>query len=128
MWGYYSHLDVVIIVPFINIIGLATIAAANLGCGDFFSEKICHKLVVSTSFWSFLLNVSSVLTSLKYTATLLWVVIALMICWQNMRVLSLGFLTFYFRNKSFFVFILDAIFCGTTFFIFQDNVRLVKKS
>ena len=29
----------------------------------------CHKLVVSTSFWSWLLIVSSVLTSLKYTAT-----------------------------------------------------------
>ena len=52
-----------IIDPFINIIGLATVAAANLGCGDFFSEKSCHKLVVSTSFWSWLLNVSSVLTS-----------------------------------------------------------------
>ena len=28
----------------------------------------------------------------------------------------------------FFVFILDAIFCGTNFFIFQDSVWLVKKS
>ena len=129
MWGYYSHLDVVIIVPFINIIGLATVAAANLLCGNFLSEKSCrHKLVVSTSFCCWLLNVSSVLTSLKYTATLFWVVNALMICRQFMRVLSLGFLTLFFRNISFFVFILDAIFCGTTFFIFQDNMRLVKKS
>ena len=27
----------------------------------------------------------------------------------------------------FFVFVLDAIFCGTNFFIFQDSVWLVKK-
>ena len=27
-----------------------------------------------------------------------------------------------------FVFILDGIFCGTSFFIFQDSVWLVKKS
>ena len=28
----------------------------------------------------------------------------------------------------FFVFVLDTIFCGTNFFIFQDSVWLVKKS
>ena len=66
-----------IVIPFINSTGLAIVAAANLRCGDFLSEKSCHKLVVSTSFWSWLLNVSSVLTSLKYTATIFWVVIAL---------------------------------------------------
>ena len=39
-------------------------------CGNFLSEKSCRdKLVVSTSFLSWLLNVSPVLTSLKYTAT-----------------------------------------------------------
>ena len=32
-------------------------------------EKLSHKLVVSTSVWSRLLKVSSVFTSLKYTAT-----------------------------------------------------------
>ena len=57
-------------VPIINSTGLAIVAAADLLCGDFLSEESCrHKLVVSTSFWSWLLNVSSVLTSLKYTAT-----------------------------------------------------------
>ena len=35
-----------------------------------FVSKSYHKFVVSTSFWSWLLNVSSVFTSLKYTATL----------------------------------------------------------
>ena len=46
------------------------VAAADLRCGDFLSEESCrHKLVVSTSFLSWLLNVFSVLTSLKYTAT-----------------------------------------------------------
>ena len=40
------------------------------------SERICrHKLVVSTSFWSWLLNVSSVLTSLKTTATFFGVLV-----------------------------------------------------
>ena len=43
----------------------------------FLSQKSYHKLVVTTSFWSWLLNVSSVLTSLKYTATLFSVVNAL---------------------------------------------------
>ena len=54
----------------INSTGLAIVAEANLRCGDFLSGVSCrHKLVVSTSFWSWLLNISSVLTSLKYTAT-----------------------------------------------------------
>ena len=61
-----------IVVPFINSTGIAIVAEADLRCGDVLSEKTCHKLVVSTSFWSWLwlLNVSSVLTSLKYTATI----------------------------------------------------------
>ena len=60
------------VVPFLNSTGLAIVAEADLRCGDFLSEKVCrYKLVVSTSFWSWLwlLNVSSVLASLKYTAT-----------------------------------------------------------
>ena len=69
-----------IVVPFISSTGLAIAAEANLRCGDFLSEKSCHKLVVFTSFWSWLLNVSSVLTSLKYTATFFWVVNALWVC------------------------------------------------
>ena len=38
------------------------------------------------------------------------------------------FLVFIFMKDVFFVFVLDAIFCGTNFFIFQDSVWLVKKS
>ena len=65
-----SHLDVFNIVTFISSTGLAIVAEADLRCGDFLSKKSCrHKLVVSTSVWSRLLNVSSVLTSLKSTAT-----------------------------------------------------------
>ena len=93
------------------------------------SERSCrHKLVVSTSFWSWLLNVSSVLISLKYTATLFWGVSALWVCWHFMGVLSFRFWSLCFWNMSFFVLILDAIFCGTNFFIFQDIVWLVKSS
>ena len=69
-----------IVVQFISSIGLAIVAEANLRCDVFLSEKSCHKLVVSTSFWSLLLNVSSVLTSLKYTATIFCVVNALWVC------------------------------------------------
>ena len=66
-----------IVVQFISSIGLAIVAEANFRCGVFLSEKSCHKLVVSTSFWSWLLNVSSVLTSLKFTDPLFWVFNAL---------------------------------------------------
>ena len=70
-----------IAIPFIHSTGLAIVTEANLHCGDFFSEESCrHKLVVSTSFWSWLLNVSSILTSLKYTATFFWVVNAFYVC------------------------------------------------
>ena len=66
--GQLRHLDVIIDIPFIRSTGLAIVAEADLLCGIFLSEKSCHKLVVSTSFWSWLLNVSSVLNCLKYTA------------------------------------------------------------
>ena len=107
-------------VPFMNSTGLAIVAEADLRCGDFLSEENCrHKLVVSTSFWSWLLNVSSVLTSLKCTATTFWIVNALWICWQFIGVVGFWFWSWCFWSMSFFVFILDAIFCGTNFFIFQ---------
>ena len=55
-----------IVVSFISSTGLAIGAEADLRCGDFLSEKNCrYKLVVSTSFSSRLLNVSSVLTTKK---------------------------------------------------------------
>ena len=34
----------------------------------------------------------------------------------------------YVSELCLFVFIFDAIFCGTNFFIFEDNVWLVKSS
>ena len=79
--GYLKNLDVFIVAPFIDSTDLAIVAEADLRCDGFLSEKSCrHKLVVSTSFWSWLLNVSSVLTSLKYTATFFWAVTALWVC------------------------------------------------
>ena len=79
--GYLRNFDVFIVVPFINSTGLAIVAEADLRCGEFSSEKSCrHKLVVSTSFWHWLLNDSSVFISLKCTATLFWFVNALWIC------------------------------------------------
>ena len=38
--GYLSHLDVIIVVPFINSTGLAIVAQADLRCGDFLFEKM----------------------------------------------------------------------------------------
>ena len=37
-------------------------------------------------------------------------------------------LVFMFLKYDFFVFIFDAVFCGTNFFIFEDSVWLVKLS
>ena len=118
-----------LVVPITSSTELAIIAQADLPCGDFLSEKCCrHKLVVSTSFWSWLLNVSSVLTSLRYTATIFlgcYCVLSMMTVHGSFMFLILVFM---FLKYVFFVFILDAIFCGTIFFIFQDSVWLVKKS
>ena len=87
--GYLRNLDVFIVVPFINSYGSEIVAEADLHCGEFFSKKSCrHKLVVSLSFWYWLLNVSSVLTSLKNTATVIWVVNALWVCRRLMVKLS----------------------------------------
>ena len=69
-----------LVVSFINSTGLAIVAEADFLGGNFLSEEsCCHKLVVSTGFWSRLLNVSSNLTSLKNTATF-WVVNLLWVC------------------------------------------------
>ena len=69
-----------IVVSFINSTGLAIVVEADLLGGVFLSEKSCHKLLVSNSFWSWLLNVSSVWTSLKNTARIFWVINALWVC------------------------------------------------
>ena len=80
MW-LVKNLDMFIFFPIISSTGLAIVAEADLRCGAFLSEKNCrHKLVVSTSFWYWLLNVSSIFLSLKYTATIFWFVNALWVC------------------------------------------------
>ena len=103
MCDFLRDLDVFIVVPFINSTGLAIVAAADLRCGDFLSEKICHKLVVSTSFWSWLLNVSSVWTSLKLTATIFWVFNALWVYWRFMRKQSFEFVFYVLKYVIFCV-------------------------
>ena len=70
-----------VVVPSLNSTGLAIVAEMDLRSRDFLSEKSCrHKLVVSSSFWSWLLNASSVLTSLKNAALLFLFVNALWVC------------------------------------------------
>ena len=76
MCAQLGNLDVFIVAAFIDSTELAIVAETDLRYGDYLSEK-SHKLVVSTSFWSWQLNFSSVVTSLKYTATLFWGVNAL---------------------------------------------------
>ena len=90
--------------------------------------SLSERVVVSTSFWSWLLNVSSVLTSLKYTAAIclgcscVWGLLIVHGC-TKFLILVLMFLKY-----VFFVLVLDAIFSATNFFIFQDIVWLVKSS
>ena len=70
-----------VVVPILNSTVIAIVAEVDLRCGDFLSEKSCrHKLVVSTGFWSWLQNASSVLTSLKFAALLFLFVQALWVC------------------------------------------------
>ena len=80
-----------------------------------------HKLLVLAT------EISSVLTSLKDTATILWFLLRRGYAGGSWEfwVSSLVFMLLKYVS---FVFILDAIFCGTSFFIFQDSVWLVKKS
>ena len=85
-----------------------------------FSERSCrHKLVVSTSFWSWLLNASSVLKSMKYTATFFWVVNALWVCWQFMGALSFWFSSWCFWNMSFLCLFLMRSFVVNFFSFFR---------
>ena len=125
--GWYSCFDVLNFNHLFNSTSVAIVALANSRWSVFIPIN-CHKLVVSTSFWSWLLNVSSVLTSLKYPGTLFLGVNALWTCWRFLGVLSFYFAYLCFWNMSFFVFFFDAIFCGTIFFIFEDSVWLVKSS
>ena len=111
--GSLRNLDELIVVPMINSVGLAIVAEANLLCGDFLSEKSCrHKLVVSTSFWSWLLNVSSVLTSKKTHSHNFF---GLLICqcvvgyWGSWEYYVFDFFNMFLKYVI-FLFVLDAIF------------------
>ena len=74
------------------------------------------------------MNVSSVLTSLKYTATLFWVFNALWVCQKIVGVLGFDF---GFRASEICLFLCSSLmrfFVVQNFFIFQDSAWLVKKS
>ena len=120
--SWLRSLDEFIVAPIIYFIGLAIVAKADLCCGDFLSEKSCHhKLLVSTSFWSWLLNVSSVLTSLKYIALLLWFVNALWVCWWFLGVLSFWFWSLCFWKMSFLCSFLIRSFVVQIFSFFRTT-------
>ena len=119
----------IIVDPLISSTRLAIVAEADLPCDSFLSEKGCrHKLVVSSSFWSWLLNVSSVLTSLSYTALFFGLLMRFEYTDGSLEFWVFDFGIYVSEICLFFVFILDALFYGTFFFIFQDSVWLVKKS
>ena len=84
-------------------------------------------MVVSTSFWSWLLNVSSILTSLQYTGSLFWFVNALWVCWRFMGVVSFDF---GFRVSEICLFLCSSLmrFFVVQFFSFFWTVWLGKKS
>ena len=100
-----------IVVPFISSTELASVAEADMRSGDFFFlKKSCrYKMVVSTSFWSWLLNVSSVLTTKKIHCDIFFGLLKRFGHYILILVLMI-------LKYVFFVFVLDAIFCGTSFF------------
>ena len=125
--GWLRNLDEFIVVPIINSTWLAIVAEADLRCADFLSEESCHKLVVYTSFWSWLLNASSVLTSLKCAALLFWFSNAFWVCWLFMGVLGFGFWCLCFWNMSFFLSSSLMRFFVVQIFSFSRTMWLVKK-
>ena len=89
---WYYHFDVFNFFQLFNSNGVVVVALAKLRWKVFAVRKnCCNKLVVSTSYWSRLLNVSSVLTSLKYIATLFWFVFALWVRWKFTGILRFWF-------------------------------------
>ena len=105
-------------IPFLNSTKWAIVAEANLRCGDFLSEKNCrHTLVVSTRFWSWLLNVFSFdIFELYSDAFLGFYCIEKMLKAHESTKFSI--LDLKVLKYAFFVFFLDAIFCGINFFSF----------
>ena len=117
-----------IVIPFIGSTGLAIVAEADLLCGNFLTEESCHKLVVSTSFWSWLLNASSVLTSLKYTATFFGLLMRCGYAGCSWEFWGLDFGVYFSEICLFLCSSLMQFFVVQFFFIFQDSVWLIKKS
>ena len=85
-------------------------------------------MVVSTSFWSCLLNVSSVLTSLKYTATLFWVVMRCGYATIYGSTMFLILVCMFLKYVILCVYPLMRSFVAQFLFIFHDIVWLVKSS
>ena len=118
-----------IFVPFINYTRLAIVSEANLHCGDFFSEKMCHKLVISTSFWSWLLSVFSASTSLN-TRRRFFLGCKCVVDLLKIHE-STNFLILYFMFSETCLFLWSSsmrVFDQNFFFLVQDIVWLVKSS
>ena len=105
---------------------VAIVAEANMSW-SVLSQKSCHKMVVSTSFWSWLLNVSWVFTSLKFTATLFWFIMTCRFVddsWEHFVLdFHCTFLKYDCLCSSLMLF-----FVVQVFFIFQESVWLVESS
>ena len=111
-----------IVVPFISSTGLAIVAEADLSCVNFLPEKSCHKLVVSTSFWSWLLKFLQfwhLWNTQRYFFELLLRCGYAGGSWEFWILV----LVFMLLKNFFFVFIFDAIFFGTTFSFFGLLMR-----
>ena len=124
MSGWYNHLDVLIFNHLFSSTGVVVVAQVNLCWSVFVSIKLSqigsfHELPVLATECFFSFDIFETQSDIFF-----WVVIALWFCWRFMVVLSFwfwNFCFFEFLEYVFFLFILDATFCGTIFFHFSGN-------
>ena len=122
--GWYYHLDVLIFNHLFSSTGVVVVAQVNLCWSVFVSIKLSqigsfHELPVLATECFFSFDIFETQSDIFF-----WVVIALWFCWRFMVVLSFwfwNFCFFEFLEYVFFLFILDATFCGTIFFHFSGN-------
>ena len=114
-----------IVVPFISSTGLATVAEANLGCGDFFVRK-----KLSSQYWQFFFlfgldyHTFLVFINLKDRASffgLLMHFLLVDVTWECL----ISVFSFFCGIMSFYVSISDAVFLVTSFSIFDHSVWLI---
>ena len=118
--GWCYHFDVLIFFSFIQFYWGSGRCTSEFALERFVSIKLSqngsfHKLLVLATECFFIFDIFEIYSDA------FWVVIALRICWGFMGVLCFWFWFLCFWNLSFYVFILDAIFCSTLFSHFSGH-------